>query len=361
LSDPTQKGKTLNRIEIIDRIENGIIVRQELIYLLENYEEVFDYAREKAKKIAVSHFGNKVYIRGLIEISSYCKNDCYYCGLRCSNKNAQRYRLTKEDILKSCEVGYNLGFRTFVLQGGEDNHFSDEVICDIVKSIKENYPDVAVTLSLGEKEKSSYERFRKAGADRYLLRHETATEAHYNKLHPYKMSFDNRMRCLDDLKSIGFQTGCGFMVGSPYQTIENIADDLIYIHRLSPQMVGIGPFIPQHDTPFADHKAGTWQETCFLLSLIRIMLPRVLLPSTTALGTIHPTGREKGILAGANVVMPNLSPVNVRDKYLLYDNKICTGDEAAECRNCLQARMNSIGYDIVISRGDSRQEGYIKK
>lgn len=345
----------MNRIEIIDRIENGIIVRQELIYLLENYEEVFDYAREKAKKIAVSHFGNKVYIRGLIEISSYCKNDCYYCGLRCSNKNAQRYRLTKEDILKSCEVGYNLGFRTFVLQGGEDNHFSDEVICDIVKSIKENYPDVAVTLSLGEKEKSSYERFRKAGADRYLLRHETATEAHYNKLHPYKMSFDNRMRCLDDLKSIGFQTGCGFMVGSPYQTIENIADDLIYIHRLSPQMVGIGPFIPHKDTPFAKEQMGNVRLTLFLLSVIRIMEKKVLLPSTTALSTANENGREEGILSGANVIMPNLSPVEVRKKYMLYDNKLCTDEEAAESLNKLKERIKSIGYEIVTDRGDYRR------
>jgi len=344
----------LNRIEIIDRIESGIVIREELIYLLENYEEAFDYAREKARKIALEHFGNKIYIRGLIEISSYCKNDCYYCGLRCSNKNAQRYRLTKEDILLSCKIGYNLGFKTFVLQGGEDNHFTDELICDIVKTIKSEYPDVAVTLSLGEKEKSSYEKYRNAGADRYLLRHETSDKEHYKKLHPEKMSIDNRKKCLENLKALGYQTGCGIMVGSPYQTIENIADDLIYIHSFSPQMVGIGPFIPHKDTPFANEKTGNVKLTLFLLSLIRIMEKKVLLPATTALSTADENGREEGILSGANVIMPNLSPVDVRKKYMLYDNKLCTDEEAAESINKLKERIKSVGYEIVTDRGDYR-------
>ncbi len=349
-----KKGKTLNRREIIDNIENSVVNREELIYLLENYEEVFDYAREKARKIALSHFGNKIYIRGLIEISSYCKNDCYYCGLRCSNKNAQRYRLTKEDILLSCKIGYDLGFKTFVLQGGEDNHFTDELICDIVKTIKSQFPDVAVTLSLGEKEKSSYEKYRIAGADRYLLRHETADETHYNKLHPDKMSLTDRKRCLKNLKELGYQTGCGFMVGSPYQTLENIADDLIYINSLSPQMVGVGPFIPHKDTPFANEKTGNVRLTLFLLSIIRIMEKKVLLPSTTALSTADENGREEGVLSGANVIMPNLSPADVRKKYMLYDNKLCTDEEAAESINKLKERMKSIGYEIVTDRGDYR-------
>ncbi|MBQ6708560.1 MAG: [Clostridia bacterium] len=300
------------------------------------------------------HFGNKIYIRGLIEISSYCKNDCYYCGLRCSNKNAQRYRLTKEDILLSCKIGYDLGFKTFVLQGGEDNHFTDELICDIVKTIKSEYPDVAVTLSLGEKEKSSYEKYRNAGADRYLLRHETSDKEHYKKLHPEKMSIDDRKKCLENLKALGYQTGCGIMVGSPYQTIENIADDLIYIHDFSPQMVGIGPFIPHKDTPFANEKTGNVKLTLFLLSIIRIMEKKVLLPATTALSTADENGREEGILSGANVIMPNLSPVDVRKKYMLYDNKLCTDEEAAESINKLKERIKSVGYEIVTDRGDYR-------
>ena len=190
------------------------------------------------------------------------------------------------------------------------------------------------------------------GADRYLLRHETADEAHYKKLHPVEMSYQNRMRCLRDLKEIGYQTGCGFMVGSPYQTVDTLWEDLQFIRRLKPQMVGIGPFIPQKDTPFGTETAGTMEMTLRLLSIIRLIHPHVLLPATTALGTIHPKGRELGILAGANVVMPNLSPVAVREKYKLYDNKICTGDEAAECRFCMENRMKSIGYQVVVSRGD---------
>ncbi len=332
----------------------GMLARDEIIFLLENRTpEIQSYLAEKASQKAREHYGNKVFVRGLIEFTNYCKNDCYYCGIRCGNKNAQRYRLTEEEILGCAMQGYDLGFRTIVLQGGEDAFFTDEKIVNIVRSIKEAHPDCAVTLSIGEKSYESYKKFFDAGADRYLLRHETADPGHYAKLHPQTLSSENRKQCLYNLKEIGFQTGAGFMVGSPYQTNENIADDLLFLKKLDPAMIGIGPFIPHKDTVFAEEKAGELDHTLFLLSVIRLMLPTVLLPSTTALGTINPRGRELGILAGANVVMPNLSPVGVRKKYELYDNKICTGEEAAECMNCLKNRVKTIGYEIVTDRGDN--------
>ncbi|MBQ8826236.1 MAG: [Oscillospiraceae bacterium] len=344
----------MNIIDLIDKLERErVLSEEEFVFLIENRTpEATEYLFEKARAIRHKYYGNKVYIRGLIEFTNYCKNNCLYCGIRRSNKNAQRYRLTKEQILSCCEQGYALGFRTFVLQGGEDPFYTDDMIVDTVTDIKKNYPDCAVTLSIGEKSRKSYEKYFKAGADRFLLRHETADGEHYSKLHPSELTAENRQRCLFDLKDTGFQTGSGFMVGSPFQTAENLAQDMLFLHRLQPQMVGIGPFIPHHDTPFAQEKAGTLELTLFMLGLLRLMLPSALLPSTTALGTIAPDGREKGILAGANVVMPNLSPSDVRKKYLLYDNKICTGDEAAECRMCLERRMNGIGYEIAVDRGD---------
>ncbi len=340
--------------KLIDKLEKErILSRDEFAFLIKNRTpEAAEYLFEKARAIRHKIYGKKIYIRGLIEFTNYCKNNCLYCGIRAANKNADRYRLSMEQVLSCCKQGYNLGFRTFVLQGGEDNFYSDDVIVEIISAIKADYPDCAVTLSIGEKSRESYQRFFDAGADRYLLRHETADYEHYSKLHPSNLTAENRQRCLYDLKEIGFQTGSGFMVGSPFQTEENLADDMLFLHRLQPHMVGIGPFIPHHDTPFADEKQGTLELTLFMIGLLRLMLPSALLPSTTALGTIAPDGREKGILAGANVVMPNLSPVDVRKKYLLYDNKICTGDEAAECRSCLEQRMNSIGYEIAVDRGD---------
>lgn len=307
-----------------------------------------DAARQKAQET----FGNRVYIRGLIEISNYCKNDCLYCGIRRSNKNAVRYRLSREQILSCCKSGYALGFRTFVLQGGEDGYYTDALMCAIVREIREKYPDCAITLSLGERSRDSFKKLYEAGADRYLLRHETANAAHYARLHPESMRLETRMNALRRLKETGFQTGAGFMVGSPFQTAENLAEDLFFLQSFQPEMCGVGPFIPHKDTPFANQAAGTLRMTLFLLSVIRLILPKVLLPATTALGTIHPTGRELGILHGANVVMPNLSPAEHRKDYSLYDNKICTGDEAAECIRCLSNRMNSIGYEIVTDRGD---------
>jgi biotin synthase len=340
--------------EKIDQIRmEQRINREDLAFLLQTQdEEALTYLRESARGVADSVYGKQVYIRGLIEFTNYCKNDCIYCGIRRSNRAADRYRLSEEQILSCCESGYELGFRTFVLQGGEDPYFTDERICALVRQIKERFPDCALTLSIGERERESYQVFFDAGADRYLLRHETADEAHYGFLHPPEMSLAHRKQCLRDLKEIGYQVGCGFMVGSPGQTVDTLYEDLQFIKDLQPHMVGIGPFIPQKDTPFGQEKAGTLEQTLRLLSIIRLIHPHVLLPATTALGTIHPLGREKGIQAGANVVMPNLSPVAVREKYKLYDNKICTGDEAAECRFCMSRRMESIGYQVVVTRGD---------
>ena len=340
--------------EVIERLkkEQNIDIEGLALLLATEDEESIALLAGEARRVADSVYGRDIYIRGLIEFTNYCKNDCYYCGIRRSNGNADRYRLTEEEILSCCEQGYELGFRTFVLQGGEDPYFTDDKICALVSEIRQRYPDCAITLSIGEKTRESYQAYFDAGADRYLLRHETADEAHYRKLHPAELSLANRKRCLYDLKEIGYQTGCGFMVGSPYQTVETLYEDLQFIRELQPEMVGIGPFIPQKDTPFGREAAGTLMTTLRLLSIIRLMHPHVLLPATTALGTIHPEGRERGILAGANVVMPNLSPVGVRDKYMLYDNKICTGDEAAECRFCMQRRMEGIGYQVVTDRGD---------
>lgn len=342
--------------ELIDKLRaNQDLEKEEYTYLIKHHtKELDEYLFQEAREVRNQYYGNDIYIRGLIEFTNYCKNDCYYCGIRRSNNHAERYRLTKEDILLCCRNGYKLGFRTFVLQGGEDGYYTDQRIIDIISSIKKDYGDCAITLSLGEKDYDSYQRFYEAGADRYLLRHETANSEHYGLLHPKELSLSNRKKCLYDLKEIGYQVGCGFMVGSPYQTTEHIADDLLFIKELQPHMVGIGPFISHKDTPFADQKSGTLEDALFLLGILRLMVPNVLLPATTALGTIHPKGREMGILAGANVVMPNLSPTTVRKKYLLYDNKICTGDEAAECRYCMERRMESIGYKVVIDKGDCK-------
>ena len=329
---------------------------EEFRLLLEDEsEETLMLLAERADKVRRKVYGTDIYLRGLIEFTNYCKNDCYYCGIRRSNSDAERYRLTDEQIYDCCKIGYELGFRTFVLQGGEDGCFTDDKLVEIIKTIRQNYPDCALTLSIGEKSYESYKRYFDAGADRYLLRHETANSIHYGKLHPKNLLLENRKKCLYNLKEIGYQVGCGFMVGSPFQTTKSIIDDLKFIRDLNPHMVGIGPFIPHKNTPFKAYEQGSLDLTLKLLSVIRLMLPNVLLPSTTALGTIHPLGREKGVLAGANVVMPNLSPRNVRKKYLLYDNKICTGDEAAECIVCMKNRMKSIGYKVVVNRGDYKE------
>lgn len=325
----------------------------ELVRLIST-DEYDERLKARADEVRQSIYGRDVYIRGLIEFTSFCRRNCLYCGLRREN-HRERYRLTDDQIMECCETGYSLGFRTFVLQGGEDAFFDDLHICRIVSGIKERFPDCAVTLSIGEKPRESYLAYKKAGADRYLLRHETADLAHYKKLHPSEMSLKNRMRCLYDLKELGYQTGTGFMVGSPFQTAESIVSDLRFMQKLQPEMIGIGPFIPAEGTPFSGYPAGELSLTLRLISIIRLMFPNALIPSTTALGTIHPKGREMGLGAGANVVMPNLSPTSVRKLYSIYDNKICTGDEAAECRRCLENRVLAAGYRIVTDRGDHKK------
>lgn len=344
-------------IDLIEKLEKEqSLTLAEYEFLIENRtEETAKILAEKAVKKRKEVYGNDVYIRGLIEISNICKNDCHYCGIRRGNKNCERYRLTMEQILSCCDEGYPLGFRTFVMQGGEDSHFTDELMCEIIAAIKSKYPDCAVTLSLGERSFESYRKLFNAGADRYLLRHETADREHYEKLHPKEMSYENRMECLRNLKRIGFQTGCGFMVGSPYQTNKTIAKDLKFIEEFKPEMCGIGPFIPHKDTEFCNYPAGTVELTCYLLSIIRLISPDILLPATTALGSIDPMGREKGIMAGANVVMPNLSPEDAKKKYQLYNNKLSSGAEAAANKRMLEECMESIGYKIVTDIGNHKK------
>ena len=343
--------------ELIDKLENNrSLSLEEYEFLLDNRDdESGELLRSKAVKARKEYYGNSVYIRGLIEISNICKNDCLYCGIRAGNHDCQRYRLTDDEILSCCDEGYPLGFRTFVMQGGEDGAFDDERLCGIVKKIKDKYPDCAITLSMGERSRESYERLYAVGADRYLLRHETADKKHYSMLHPGNMSWENRIKCLYDLKDIGFQVGSGFMVGSPYQTNAMLAMDLKFIEEFAPQMCGIGPFIPHKATVFAKQSSGSVELTCYLLAIIRLIHPNILLPATTALGTLDDKGREKGIQWGANVVMPNLSPTENRKKYELYDNKLYSNAESAQAIEELRRRMSTIGYEIVCARGDAKK------
>ena len=349
-------SETMQKEKLIDKfIEKHQLEKEEYIELFsDTTEEMQKRLKEEAVRVRKLHYGNKVYVRGLIEFTNYCKNNCYYCGIRGGNKQIERYRLSEEEIMACCKNGHALGIRTFVLQGGEDGYFTDEKMERIVKKIKENYSDCAITLSIGERSLESYKRLKAAGADRYLLRHETAEKKHYGQLHPEEMKLEHRMECLFQLKELGYQVGAGFMVGSPGQTPETLAEDFLFLKKLSPQMVGIGPFVPHHETPFAEKEKGSVDQTLLLLSMIRILLPKVLLPATTALGTLDPKGREKGLQAGANVVMPNLSPVMVRKKYELYDAKICTGEEAVECIPCLERRIQYAGYEMARERGDAK-------
>lgn len=340
--------------KIIEKLyETNDATNEELLYLLENInKEEEQYLYKLSNKIRIKNYENKVYMRGLIEFTNYCKKDCLYCGIRRSNKDADRYRLTFDQIMECVELGDKLGYKTYVLQGGEDDYFTDERMIEIIKEIKKRYPNNAITLSIGERSYDSYKKLFEAGADRFLLRHETATKELYDSLHPGEV-MENRRRCLEDLKKIGYQVGAGFMIGLPNQTNKDLVNDLRFVKEFKPHMCGIGPFIPQSDTPLRDEEGGTLEKTVLILGIVRLLLPDVLLPATTALGSVDPLGREKGVKAGANVVMPNLSPTSVRDKYALYDGKICTGDEAAECRGCIERRMLNVGYEIEVNRGDN--------
>lgn len=352
-----EQGNQQSSAQISSRIEQlerkGSLSKAEYIQLLQDDSaSTAQLIFESARRIRNQHYSNHIYVRGLIEATNYCRNDCFYCGIRRSNRQVVRYRLSGEEILDCCQRGYAMGFRTFVLQGGEDPAWTDEKVVKLVSAIKHRYPDCAVTLSLGERKKESYQLYYEAGADRYLLRHETANESHYRMLHPPELSLKHRRQCLWDLKEIGFQIGTGIMVGSPGQTLECLAEDLMFIQELQPHMVGIGPFISHQDTPFHDASNGTLMQTLRLLGILRIMLPKALIPATTALATIDSMGREKGILAGANVIMPNLSPQEARKNYMLYDNKKSTRLENADGLRELKKRMRDIGYEIVVSRGD---------
>lgn len=345
----------MKKAELITLLEqNHDLPDDAMLWLLRDTSDDADLYRA-ADRVRRKHYGDEVFLRGLIEFTNYCKNNCYYCGIRAGNSNVTRYRLSREEILSCCEQGYELGYRTFVLQGGEDPYFTDDRICDIVSAIRRQFPDCAITLSLGEKERESYQAYFDAGANRYLLRHETASPDHYAKLHPDSMSLQHRKDCLFHLKEIGYQVGSGFMVGSPYQTAECLLADLRFLQQLRPDMIGIGPYLTHHETPFAEFDNGSLHDTLKLVSILRLLFPYALIPATTALGTVHPQGRELGLQAGANVVMPNLSPVRVRKQYELYENKICTGEESAQCRGCLERRVSSVGYQIVTAVGDVRR------
>ena len=339
---------------IIDKLhqEHTLNAEEYRSLLLCEDAETLSYLQKKAQQTTLARFGNEVFIRGLIEISNRCRNNCLYCGIRKSNTMVSRYALSRETILCCCREGHALGFRTFVLQGGEDRSQTDDWVEETVSAIRREFPDCAITLSLGEKTKEAYQRFYDAGANRYLLRHETYNEAHYAQLHPSEMSRDHRLQCLSWLKEIGYQTGTGIMVGSPGQTVGHLVEDLLFIERFRPEMIGIGPFIPHKDTPFANQPAGSIGMTLKLISIFRLMHPSALIPATTALASLSPDGREQGILAGANVVMPNLSPTSVREKYTLYNHKAAFGSEAAEGLKLLEEQLNLIGYTISKERGD---------
>lgn len=355
------KSNYKNSTEVSNKIKflvnklakNSNLEKDEFLYIIENIttEEV-NYLYKKAYEVKYIYYQNRVFLRGLIEISNYCNMGCKYCGINYKSEKIDRYRLTPDEILKCCEIGYGLGYKTFVLQGGEDPFYSDEVIVKILKRIKSNFPEVRITLSIGERSKESYQKIFAAGADRYLLRHETASRRLYEHVHPDSMSFDNRRKCLMYLKEIGYQVGAGFMVGLPTQNNEDLVEDLVFLKELKPEMIGIGPYLCHEDTELRGNDSGTLEETLVMVALTRLLLPKTLLPATTALGTLDELGREKALKAGANVLMPNISPTENRAKYEIYQNKICITDTSDQCRNCIEARIIGVGHEIDLGVGD---------
>lgn len=340
--------------QLIDKLEsNTNLLKDEFLYILNHItEKEIPYLNNAAYEVKYKHYQNRVYLRGLIEISNYCKMGCKYCGINYKVKTIDRYRLSADEIIECCKLGYELGYRTFVIQSGEDSYYTDDLLVDMLKRIKKEMPDIRITLSLGERSKESFQRLYDAGTDRYLLRHETASRRLYEYLHASFMSFDSRRECLSNLKEIGYQVGAGFMVGSPTQTNEDLVEDLVYLKELNPHMVGIGPYLCHEDTELKGNASGTLSETLIMVALVRLLLPKVLLPATTALGSLHAIGREKALKTGANIMMPNISPTENRALYEIYQNKICTTDTSNHCRNCIEGRIVGVGHVVDLGVGD---------
>lgn len=307
-----------------------------------------DWLFSLADKTREEYVGDEVHLRGLIEFSNICKRQCKYCGLRCEDKFIDRYRISKENIISYAEHAVNMGYKTIVLQSGEDEYYNTDLMCEIIEGIKKL--GVALTLSIGEKTYEEYKAFKEAGADRYLIRIETTDKTLYNQMHP-NMDFDNRVRCLGDLGRLGYEVGTGCLVGLPNQTIESLADDILFFKEINADMVGIGPFIPHPHTPLKDSATGSFTLALKVMALTRILLKDINIPATTAMETLNPNGRIIALQSGANVVMPNVTTTEYRAKYEIYPNKICINENPDKCKGCISAKIQSIGRSVSTSFG----------
>ena len=329
--------------------------RDEIVEILakDNADEIFHLADETRKNFV----GDEVHLRGLIEFSNICKRNCKYCGLQSGNKTVERYRLSEEEIINFAKKGVSYGYKTIVLQSGEDDFFDADRMCKIIRQIKNL--DVALTLSIGEKSYDEYKAYKEAGANRYLLRIETTDEKLYSKLHP-NMSFENRVNCLDNLKKLGFELGSGCLVGLPEQSNESLANDILFFEDIKADMIGIGPFIPHEQTPLwveneSDfEKSEKFEKALRVMALVRIIMKNINIPATTAMETINPNGRIIALKSGANVVMPNITEGDYRKKYEIYPGKICLNDTPAHCRGCIEGKIKSIGRYISNDYGFSK-------